>query len=149
MSKFNIGRWESPWASEPYLGIRVAIEVQRRTIVLLHQFIDQSWIPFTDSDDAYLRALINDEFDDIIGDPESYHMRRADAVPAAWLYEAHPDEVDISCPVLPSNSFHEPFRILGGFQGVSVTPGTGTSWRPSSLANRLRACSLVLRTCSS
>jgi hypothetical protein len=115
VTKFLIGRWESPWASEPYLGIRIAIEVQRLTIVILHQFIDQSWIPFTDSDDAYLRALINDELDDIIRDPESYHMRRADAVPAAWLYdEAHPDEVDISCPVLPSHSPFENFRRKSG-----------------------------------
>jgi hypothetical protein len=46
VSKFIIGPWASPWASQRYLRIRVAIDVQRRTIVILQQLVDESWIPF-------------------------------------------------------------------------------------------------------
>lgn len=99
-TKFIIGNWESPWANDPYLRIRVAIDAHDRRIVILHQFVEESWIPFSASDDAYVRGLIKDELADIIEDQRAHHLRPSDHVPAAWLYdEAHPGEVDISCPV--------------------------------------------------
>lgn len=93
-----IGRWESPWASEPYLSIRVAIDVRHRAIVILHQLVDQSWIPFNESEDAYLRDLISGQLDEIIDDPRSYGLRVSSDIPAAWQYdEAHPGEADLGC----------------------------------------------------
>lgn len=95
-----IGRWESPWPSEPYLAIRVAISVRDRDIAILHQFVEQSWIPFEAGDDAYVRNAIAEQIDAIIDNPESYGMRGVDEIPAVWLYDqAHPGEVDIGCPV--------------------------------------------------
>ncbi|SEI21574.1 hypothetical protein [Paraburkholderia hospita] len=100
MSRLIIGRWESPWPSEPYLAIRLAIDVQDRKIVILHHFVEQSWIPFEASDDEYVRNEIADQLDMVIEDPKSYGMRRADEIPAAWRYdEAHPGEVNIGCSV--------------------------------------------------
>jgi hypothetical protein len=95
-----IGRWESPWASEPYLSIRIAIDLRHRAIVILHQLVDHSWIRFNESEDAYLRDLISDQLDEIIDDPRSHGLRRSRHVPAAWQYDdAHPGEADIGCPV--------------------------------------------------
>lgn len=100
MDKFIVGHWPSPWASEPHLPIRVAINAHERTIVIVHQRVNESWIHFKKSDDGYVRETIMDEIAMVIEDPKSYGMRCADAIPAAWLYdEAHPGEVNIGCPI--------------------------------------------------
>ena len=111
MSNRLIGRWESLWPSEPYLAIRVAISVQDRDIAILHQLVEQSWVPFEASDDAYVRNAIAEQIDAIIDNPESYGMRGVDEIPAAWLYDqAHPGEVDIGCPVpSPEGAFDRAF----------------------------------------
>jgi hypothetical protein len=78
----------------------VAIDAHERAIVILHQRVDESWIPFDHCDDGYVRDLIMDELDMVIEDPKAYGMRSRGDIPAAWVYdEAHPGEVNIGCPV--------------------------------------------------
>ncbi|BCF95287.1 hypothetical protein [Paraburkholderia largidicola] len=98
--KFIVGQWPSPWACDPHLPVRVAINAHERAIVILHQRVDESWIPFGKWDDRYVRDVIMDEIDMVIEDPKAYGMRSRGDIPATWVYdEAHPGEVNIGCPV--------------------------------------------------
>lgn len=115
MDTFIVGQWPSPWASDPYLPIRVAINAHERAIVILHRRVDESWIDFDTSADGYVRDLIMDEIDMVIEDPGAYGMRNCGDIPAAWAYdEAHPGEVAIGCPV-PSleRVYDDPFESRG------------------------------------
>ncbi|MGF6658610.1 hypothetical protein QF000_000254 [Paraburkholderia atlantica] len=83
-TKFLIGRWVSPWASAPFLKIRIAIRIETRDVVMLHHFVDRAWCRFRPDEDAYVRELINEEIDDVIECPVSYGLNATDAIPAAW-----------------------------------------------------------------
>jgi hypothetical protein len=85
LDKFIVGKWPSPWACDPHLPVRVAIDAHERAIVILHQRVDESWIHFEQSDDGYVRDLIMDELDMVIEDPKAYGMRNRGDIPAAWV----------------------------------------------------------------
>jgi len=84
-ARYLVGRWESPWASDPFLRVRVAIEIDTRSIVMLHHFVDHAWRRFRPDEDAYLRDLINDEIDAVVACPEDYELNESDAIPTAWV----------------------------------------------------------------
>jgi hypothetical protein len=109
-ARFLVGTWPSPWASEPYLSIRVAIEVQTRAIVVLHQRRKGAWIRFDASDDVYVRDLISGLLDDVLEDPEAERLRWSENVPAAWLLDAAlPREVETELPELTTGTPFNPF----------------------------------------
>ncbi|SEK05943.1 hypothetical protein [Paraburkholderia diazotrophica] len=89
--RYLVGRWESPWASDPFLKIRIAVEVDTQSVVTLHHFVDGAWRRFRPDEDAYVRDLVNDEIDAIIECPEEYGLDETDAIPTAWSNdEANP-----------------------------------------------------------
>ncbi|BCG05537.1 hypothetical protein PPGU19_101050 (plasmid) [Paraburkholderia sp. PGU19] len=90
-AKFLTGRWESPWASDPFLKIRIAIEIDTRSVVILHHFADHGWRRFRPEEDTYVRDLINDEIDAAVECPEDYGLNATGVIPAAWSNdEANP-----------------------------------------------------------
>ncbi|MEX3640209.1 hypothetical protein [Paraburkholderia sp. BR14320] len=102
-TKFLIGRWVSPWASDPFLKIRIAIRIETRDVVMLHHFVDRAWRRFRPDEDAYVRELINEEIDDVIECPVDYGLKATDAIPAAWsdgesnaLHELSEDDEEVN-----------------------------------------------------
>ncbi|MBP0593457.1 hypothetical protein J8I87_27940 [Paraburkholderia sp. LEh10] len=68
-AKLLTGRWGSPWASDPFLKIRIAIEIDTQSVVILHHFADRAWRRFRPDEHAYVRDLINDEIDAVVECP--------------------------------------------------------------------------------
>jgi hypothetical protein len=83
-AKFLVGRWQSPWASDLFLKIRIAIEIDARSVVMVHHFVDHAWRRFGSDEDAYVRELTNQEIDAVIECPVDYGLNATDAIPAAW-----------------------------------------------------------------
>ncbi|MGF6836560.1 hypothetical protein QF001_000427 [Paraburkholderia youngii] len=83
-AKFLVGRWQSPRASNPVLNIRIAIEIDARSVVMVHHFIERAWRRFGQDENAYVRELIIEEIDAIVECPEDYGLKAIDAIPAAW-----------------------------------------------------------------
>lgn len=100
-ANFLIGRWPSPWASDPFLPIRVAIEIRTRAMIVLHQRVRRRWIGFNESEDAYVRELIEDMLDEIFDDPEGEGFSWSHVIPEEWLSVtavASPGDVDEEDP---------------------------------------------------
>ncbi|MGF6978136.1 hypothetical protein QFZ94_006651 [Paraburkholderia sp. JPY465] len=83
-AKFLVGRWQSPWASDPFLKIRIAIEIDARSVVMVHHFVERAWRRFGQDENAYVRELIIEEIDAIVECPEDYGLKATDAISAAW-----------------------------------------------------------------
>ncbi|MBB5510628.1 hypothetical protein [Paraburkholderia atlantica] len=82
--KFLVGRWQTPWASDPFLKIRIAIEIDARSVVMVHHLVERAWRRFGQDENAYVRELIIEEIDAIVECPEDYGLKATDAIPAAW-----------------------------------------------------------------
>ncbi|WP_051377518.1 hypothetical protein [Paraburkholderia dilworthii] len=88
--RYAVGRWESLWASEPYLSPRILIDLPARKVVAGEHRFRKAWHYMSMSDLECMQQELDETYNDIFDDPHEYNFQVMDEPPGwalqAWLW---------------------------------------------------------------
>ncbi len=99
--QYAVGRWESLWASHPYMSHRIVIDLRARKVVAGEHRYYKAWHYMSVRDLKYMQQILDETFDDIFDDPAGYEFEVVEE-PPLWALKAWP------WPRLPALTDDEP-----------------------------------------
>ncbi|OUL85024.1 hypothetical protein [Paraburkholderia hospita] len=86
---YVVGRWESLWASDPYMSHRIVIDLSARKVIAGQDRYRKRWHPMSVRDVDYMQQILDETAADIFDDPGEYGFESVDG-PPPWALEAWP-----------------------------------------------------------
>ena len=75
LSRYAVGRWESLWASEPYMSHRILIDLGTRKVIAGQDRFRKEWHPMSLRDVEYMQQILDETCNDIFDEPHEYEFR--------------------------------------------------------------------------
>jgi len=86
---YAVGRWESLWASEPYMSHRIVIDLSTRKVIAGQDRYRKRWHSMSVRDVDYMQQILDETASNIFDDPREYGFEPVDS-PPPWALEAWP-----------------------------------------------------------
>jgi hypothetical protein len=87
--QYAVGRWESLWASDPYMSHRIIIDLSARKVIAGQDRYHKRWHPMSVRDVDYMQQILEETADDIFDEPREHGFELVDH-PPAWALEPWP-----------------------------------------------------------
>ncbi|TFE36899.1 hypothetical protein E2553_45545 [Paraburkholderia dipogonis] len=87
--RYAVGRWESLWASEPYMSHRFVIDLPTRKVIAGQNRIRKQWHPMSIRHVDYMQQILEETFSAIFEDPHEYGFETV-GDPPSWAVQAWP-----------------------------------------------------------
>lgn len=84
--RYAVGRWESLWASHPYMSHRILIDLPARKVIAGEHRYYKEWHYMSLPDLEYMQQILNETFDDIFDEPQDYDFKLIDEPPYWAVY---------------------------------------------------------------
>ncbi|MGF6265441.1 hypothetical protein OKW49_006434 [Paraburkholderia youngii] len=89
LPQYAVGRWESLWASHPYMSHRILIDLRARKVAAGEHRYYKAWHYMSMRDLKCMQQILGETFDDIFDDPAEYEFEVV-AEPPVWALMAWP-----------------------------------------------------------
>ncbi|MDR6388422.1 hypothetical protein [Paraburkholderia phenoliruptrix] len=87
--RYAVGRWESLWASDPYLSHRVLIDLPAREVLAGEHRFRRQWHPMSVRDLECMQQELDETYADIFDAPQEYGFQVIEE-PPPWAVRAWP-----------------------------------------------------------
>jgi hypothetical protein len=87
--QYAVGRWESLWASHPYISHRILIDLLARKVVAGEHRYYKAWHYISVRDLSYMQQILDETFDDIFDEPQDYDFSMIEE-PPHWAIRPWP-----------------------------------------------------------
>ena len=88
--RYAVGRWESLWASHPYMSHRILIDLPSRKVIAGEHRYYKAWHSMSLRDLEYMQQILDETCHDIFDEPKEYDFARIDEPPywatQPWLW---------------------------------------------------------------
>lgn len=94
-TRYAIGRWESLWASEPFMGHRIVLDLKTKTVVAGQDKRNGRWSPMQLEHVAYMQQILEETYSDIFENASEFEFATCDTLPdwalLAWDWPRNDD----------------------------------------------------------
>ena len=87
--RYAVGRWESLWASHPYMSHRILIDLPSRKVIAGEHRYYKAWHSMSLRDLGYMQQILDETCHDIFDEPKEYDFARIDE-PPYWATQPWP-----------------------------------------------------------
>lgn len=87
--RYAVGRWESLWASHPYMSHRILIDLPSRKVIAGEHRYYKGWHSMSLRDLEYMQQILDETYHDIFDEPQAYDFALIDE-PPCWAMHPWP-----------------------------------------------------------
>lgn len=87
--RYAVGRWESLWASHPYMSHRILIDLPSRKVIAGEHRYYRQWHSMSLRDLEYMQQILDETYHDIFDEPQEYNFALIDE-PPCWAVQPWP-----------------------------------------------------------